>query len=113
MDFKFNFLSHNPSYLVMASNDIFLELRLEKIYQAAIDSVGCPVGPAIEFEAELLVEKLNQVKTSGGTILGLSLNLTLWTRDDGAADGQARINVTIRGKVRSSGRIAEKCSKYQ
>ena len=38
------------------------KLRLEKIYQAAIDSVGCPMGSAAEFEAELLVEKLNQVR---------------------------------------------------
>ena len=38
------------------------KLRLEKIYQAAIDSVGCPMRPAAEFEAELLVEKLNQVR---------------------------------------------------
>jgi len=38
------------------------KLRLEKIYQAAIDSVGCPMGAEVEFEAELLVEKLNQVR---------------------------------------------------
>jgi transposase len=38
------------------------KLRLEKIYQVAIESVGCPLGPAAEFEAELLVEKLNQVR---------------------------------------------------
>ena len=38
------------------------KLRLQKIYQAAIDSVGCPMGPAAEFEAELLVEKLRQVQ---------------------------------------------------
>jgi len=38
------------------------KLRLEKIYQAAIDSVGCPIGLATEFEAELLVEKLNQIQ---------------------------------------------------
>lgn len=39
------------------------KLRLEKIHQAAIDSVGCPMNPAVEFEAELLVEKLNQVRS--------------------------------------------------
>jgi len=38
------------------------KLRLRKIYQTAIDSVGCPMGQAAEFEAELLVEKLNQVR---------------------------------------------------
>ena len=38
-------------------------LRLHKIHQAAIDSVGCPVGCAVEFEAELLTEKLDQVRS--------------------------------------------------
>ncbi len=38
------------------------KLRLRKIYQTAIDSVGCPMGQAAEFEAELLVEKLKQVR---------------------------------------------------
>jgi hypothetical protein len=38
------------------------KLRLRKIYQAAIDSVGSAMGPAAEFEAELLVEKLKQVR---------------------------------------------------
>ncbi|MFC1815161.1 IS110 family transposase [Thermodesulfobacteriota bacterium] len=38
------------------------KLRLEKIYRAAIDSVGCAMGPAAEFEAELLVEKISQVR---------------------------------------------------
>lgn len=36
--------------------------RLHKIYQAALDSVGCPMEPAAEFEAALLVEKLDQVR---------------------------------------------------
>jgi transposase len=38
------------------------KLRLEKIYQAAIESAGCPMGPEVEFEAELLVDKLNHVR---------------------------------------------------
>jgi len=38
------------------------KLRLHKVYQAAIDSVGCPMEQAAEFEAELLVEKLKQVR---------------------------------------------------
>jgi len=37
-------------------------LRLRKIHGLAIESVGCPMGPAGEYEAELLVEKLNQVR---------------------------------------------------
>jgi transposase len=36
-------------------------LRLRKIHSLAMESVGCPVGPAAEYEAELLVEKRRQV----------------------------------------------------
>ena len=38
------------------------KLRLQKIHQLAFESVGCPVGPAVELEAELLVIKLNVVR---------------------------------------------------
>ena len=37
-------------------------LRLRKIHSLAIESVGCPMGSAGEYEAELLVEKLKQVR---------------------------------------------------
>jgi len=37
-------------------------LRLRKIHSLAIESVGCPLGPAGEYESDLLVEKLNQVR---------------------------------------------------
>ena len=37
-------------------------LRLRKIHQLAAESVGCPMGVAAEYEAELLVEKLHQVR---------------------------------------------------
>jgi transposase len=37
-------------------------LRLRKIYQQAIESVGCPMGEAAEHEARLLVEKLEHVR---------------------------------------------------
>jgi transposase len=37
-------------------------LRLRKIHQQAIESVGCPMGSAAAFEAQLLVEKLKQVR---------------------------------------------------
>ena len=37
-------------------------LRLRKIHGLATESVGCPMGPATEFEADLLVEKLKQVR---------------------------------------------------
>ena len=38
------------------------KLRLQKIHQLAAQSVGCPMGPAAEFEAALLVQKLKQVR---------------------------------------------------
>ncbi len=37
------------------------KLRLRKIHSLAMESVGCPMGPAAEYEAELLVEKRRQV----------------------------------------------------
>jgi transposase len=37
-------------------------LRLRKIHGLAAESVGCPMGPAGEYEADLLVEKLKQVR---------------------------------------------------
>ena len=37
-------------------------LRLRKIHQQAVESVGCPLGPAAEYEAGLLVKKLKQVR---------------------------------------------------
>lgn len=37
-------------------------LRLRKIHQQASESVGCPMGSAATFEAQLLVDKLKQVR---------------------------------------------------
>jgi transposase len=36
--------------------------RLKKIHQLALESVGCAMGPAAEFEAALLVDKLKEVR---------------------------------------------------
>jgi hypothetical protein len=36
--------------------------RLQKIHQLAVESVGCSMGPAAEFEATLLVDKLKAVR---------------------------------------------------
>lgn len=36
--------------------------RLEKIHRLAAESIGCPIGPAAECEADLLVQKLEQVR---------------------------------------------------
>jgi len=37
-------------------------LRLRKIHQQASESIGCPMGSAATFEAQLLVDKLKQVR---------------------------------------------------
>ena len=37
-------------------------LRLRKIHELATESIGCPMGPAAEYEADLLVKKLKQVR---------------------------------------------------
>ncbi len=36
--------------------------RLQKIHRLAVESIGCPMGPAAEFEAALLVDKLKEVR---------------------------------------------------
>ena len=36
-------------------------LRLRKIHSLAMESVGCPMGPTVEYEAGLLVEKRQQI----------------------------------------------------
>jgi transposase len=45
-----------------ARRGIAQKLRLQKIHQLAAESVGCPMGPAAQFEACLLVDKLKQVR---------------------------------------------------
>lgn len=37
-------------------------LRLHNIYQGAVNSVGCPMGKSVEFEARLLVERLHHIR---------------------------------------------------
>jgi transposase len=38
--------------------------RLKAIWEMAVDSIGCEVGQAMDFEAKLMVEDLNQVRNS-------------------------------------------------
>jgi transposase len=38
------------------------ENRLQAIWEMAVDSVGCEVGPAVEFEGQVMVEGLRQVQ---------------------------------------------------
>jgi len=52
-------------------------LRLRKIHGLAMESVGCPMGPAAEYEADLLVEKrqqaAKQAQRTDGLIKGVCL----------------------------------------
>jgi hypothetical protein len=38
------------------------EKRLQAIWKMALDSIGCEVGPAVEFEAQVMVEGLKQIQ---------------------------------------------------
>jgi len=40
------------------------ERRLRAIWQRAVDSVGCEAGPVVEFEAQVMVEGLKQIRKS-------------------------------------------------
>ena len=40
------------------------ERRLQTIWKMAVDSVGCEAGPAVEFEAQVMVEGLKQIRKS-------------------------------------------------
>ena len=50
------------SMVTRSRRGIAQKQRLKKIYQLAVDSVGCALGPAAEFEAALLVDKLKEVR---------------------------------------------------
>ena len=40
------------------------ERRLQAIWKVAVDSVGCEAGPVVEFEAQVMVEGLKQIRES-------------------------------------------------
>jgi len=44
------------------------EKRLQTIWKLAVDSVGCEAGPAVEFEAKVMVEGLKEIRESMGQI---------------------------------------------
>jgi transposase len=66
----------NPSMIAGMEYDEFVQLvaprmktigqekRLKSIWGMAIDSIGCEVGEALDFEAKLMVEDLQQIKDS-------------------------------------------------
>ena len=55
--------------------------RLQKIHQLAVESVGCVMGPAAEFEAALLVDKLKEVRGQLKQIADLMQNVCLQFAD--------------------------------
>jgi len=50
------------SLVTRTKRGIAQKQRLEKIHRLAAESVGCSTGPAVELEADLLVDKLEQVR---------------------------------------------------
>ena len=50
------------SMVTRSRRGIAQKRRLQKIHQMAVESVGCTMGPAAEFEAALLVDKLKEVR---------------------------------------------------
>ena len=50
------------SLVTRTKRGIAQKQRLQKIHRLAAESVGCPMGAAAEFEAELLVVKLKEVR---------------------------------------------------
>ena len=50
------------SMVTRTKRGVTQKLRLQKIHRLAVESIGCPLGPAAELEATLLVQKLKEVR---------------------------------------------------
>jgi transposase len=50
------------SMVTSTKRGVAQKLRLQKIHRLAVESIGCPMGPAAELEATLLVQKLKEVR---------------------------------------------------
>ena len=50
------------SMVTRSQRGVAQKLRLQKIHRLAVESIGCPLGPAAELEATLLVQKLKEVR---------------------------------------------------
>jgi transposase len=50
------------SMVTRTKRGVAQKLRLQKIHRLAVESIGCPLGPAAELEATLLVQKLKEVR---------------------------------------------------
>jgi transposase len=64
--------------------------RLQKIYRKAVESVGCPMGPAAQLEEQLLVDKLRQVRSQFKLV-------EQWMKDIASEFDSYRYLVTIPG----------------
>ncbi len=54
-----------PKFVEMVSSGpkrLSQERRLQAIWKMAVDSVGCEVGPAVEFEVQVMVDGLRQIR---------------------------------------------------
>jgi transposase len=54
-----------PKFAEMVSSGqrrLAQERRLQAIWKMAVDSVGCEVGPAVEFEVQVMIEGLKQIR---------------------------------------------------
>ncbi|UCD79006.1 MAG: IS110 family transposase [Desulfobacterales bacterium] len=65
------------SMVTTARRGVAQKLRLQKIHRLAVDSIGCRMGPAAEFEATLLVEKLSEVRQQLKNVADLMENICL------------------------------------
>jgi transposase len=69
------------SMVTRSRRGIAQKRRLQKIHQLAVESVGCVMGPAAEFEAALLVDKLKEVRGQLKQIADLMQNVCLQFAD--------------------------------
>jgi transposase len=65
------------SMVTRSKRGIAQKQRLQKIHRLAVESVGCNMWPAVEFEAALLVQKLNDVRQQLDQIKGLMEDICL------------------------------------
>ena len=65
------------SMVTTARRGIAQKLRLQKIHRLAVESIGCAMRPAAEFEATLLVEKLKEVRRQLKEIADLMADICL------------------------------------
>jgi transposase len=65
------------SMVTITQRGIAQKLRLQKIHRLALESIGCTMGSVAEFEAKLLVGKLNEVRRQLQKIADLMENICI------------------------------------